>query len=84
MTHFNTYSLCKGTKRINGYDVEFNYLYMDKVEYYIWWEHTEHTAKIHKAAWTKRLHGNAPSGTYYGSFTITLPNKHRETVRLYL
>ena len=40
------------------------------------------TIKYYK--WVLGLHGNAPTGTPYGSYRITLPNKKRITVKAYL
>lgn len=41
-------------------------------------------AKFYPAAWTQRLHGNAPGGTYYGSYRLILPDGSRYTYRVYL
>lgn len=41
-------------------------------------------AKFYPAAWTQHLHGNAPSGTYYGLYRLILPDGSRYTYRVYL
>lgn len=41
-------------------------------------------AKFYPATWTKHLHGNAPGGTYYGSYRLILPDGSRYTYRVYL
>ena len=53
---------------------------VDYVDYY----GKERTAKINYCAWVMRLHGNAPSGTQYGSARLILPNGNRVTFRLYV
>lgn len=43
-----------------------------------------HKAYIRLCAWARRLHGNPPSGTKYGSATICLPNGKRRAFPLYV
>jgi hypothetical protein len=44
----------------------------------------KHTAEFIPAAWATRPHGNAPTGTYYGKYRISLPNGERANLRLYI
>lgn len=44
----------------------------------------ERKASIRLCAWAKRLHGNPPSGTQYGSARIILPNGERVTFPVYI
>lgn len=44
----------------------------------------ERRAALQLASWARHLHGNAPSGTYYGRFIVTLSNGARVSLPLYL
>ncbi len=44
----------------------------------------ERRATLQLAEWARHLHGNAPSGTYYGRFIVTLKNGARVSLPIYL
>ena len=78
----------RGTTNIAGYTVEligvhddalyYHFTYHDKNPYF------DHKAVAYYAKWSRGLHGNAPSGTFFRSFRIKLPNGQRVTLRDYI
>lgn len=75
-----------GEKRIiDGYKVTMYYHpeKRDTVLYYTPYGECREAA-IRFCKWVLRLHGNAPSGTKYGSVRIILPNGRRVSEPLYV
>ena len=62
--------------------VEYDFAGNDTVRYYVGYK--EGTAKINYCSWVRGLHGNAPAGTKYGSFRVTLPDGSRKNVPIYV
>jgi hypothetical protein len=76
-----------GTIEIAGYRTEL-YGVHDDVLYYHFTNHDknpyfDHQAAAQYAKWARGLHGNAPSGIFYRSFRVKLPNGQRVTLREY-
>jgi hypothetical protein len=44
----------------------------------------EYTAQFNLCKWARGLHGNAPTGTYYGNYRIKLPNGKRVLLKRYI
>lgn len=68
---------------VNGYRLTIYPAPGDRIEYT---DITgrERSAKITLCKWARGLHGNAPSGTQYGSARVILPDGTRATVPIYL
>lgn len=71
-----------GTK----YTVEYWYNDHDTISYETYKSgfRQSRTAKVHYAAWVRRLHGNPPAGTFYWSFRAIFPDGTRATIPLYI
>ena len=73
---------------VGGYSLRFYYAgEPDKLTYYATeggWESDRRVATFCPYAWARRLHGNAPSGTPYGYYRVTLPNRRQARVVVYL
>ena len=69
---------------IDGYRIDVYRADNGSIEYCDYFIPIMRRASIRLATWAKHLHGNAPGGTIYGSYRITLPNKKRITVKAYL
>ena len=78
---FNRYGMDEIT--VGGYRLTVYCEPDDKISYVDYYGR-ERTATRRPAEWTKHLHGNAPSGTFYGSYRIITPDGKRHTVRTYL
>lgn len=76
--HTTNYTLQAVFSTISG-DLYVNYWFSD-TPYFC----PSRGATVKLAAWAKRLHGNAPAGAYYGSFTAILPDGTRKAIRIYL
>ena len=44
----------------------------------------ERRATLQLAPWARHLHGNAPGGTYYGRYIVTLSNGTRVSIPQYI
>ena len=72
-------------KWIDGFLLEIWDIDSDKITYSFPYNGDKmHTARFNPCKWAQCLHGNAPSGTYYGNYRITLPNGKRVLLKEYI
>ena len=72
-------------KWIEGFYINILFIDSDEIVYEFPYDsEKEYHAKFNPCKWARGLHGNVPSGTYYGNYRITLPNKKRVLLKRYI
>lgn len=84
MTYYIDLSRRYQQLKIEGYRIDIYQAEGDNIEYCNDFEAITRRASLRLAKWARGLHGNAPSGTVYGSYRITLPDHRRVSVKAYL